>query len=173
MFVSRPIFQQLESLSRQYFNLNYTITIDFLFYVFDSFSYQEKVNILKACPLLKDQKAQDKKENENDQSEVFSEEIKISIHPLLEDRIINLILECDKLQTASDGVEFLLFVLTLIDEDLLSDLIIQYSIETISVSDYSYLEPTVSDKGYSGPDPSHIIPNLPDKGTYQVIPAVM
>ena len=162
MFVSKYIFRSLEDLSVN-FNRNFSIVIDFLFFVFDGFTYEEKVNILKKCPLLKD-KIQEREEAKTDKSfEEISEEIKISINPLLEERLVNLILECEKLQTVSDAIEFLLFVYSLIEKDLISDLIIQYSIETISNSNYEYLNTEIPNKDYDRPDPFHVSPNIPDK----------
>lgn len=162
MFVSKFIYQSLDDLS-QNFNHNYTIVIDFLFYVFDRFSYEEKVNILKSCPLLKDKFQESKEKDKEKQYDSISEDIRIVINPLLEERLVNLILECEKLQTVSDAIEFLLFVFSLVEKDLLNDLIIQYSVEAITNAYYSYLDTEVPDREYDKPDPSHIEPYIPDK----------
>ena len=55
MFVSRYIYTSLEKLAEN-FNKNYSILVDFLFYVFDRFSLDEKKNILRSCSLIKDKK---------------------------------------------------------------------------------------------------------------------
>ena len=161
MFVSKQIFQSLDNLSKN-FNHNYSIVIDFLFYIFDRFSYEQKKSILKQCPLMKDKRADVKDNAENSGQVSVSEEIQITIHPLLEERLINLILECEKLQTISDVIEFLIFVSNLIDKDLFSDLIIQYSIDSIEFSNFNYFDPTKPDN-YQNPDPLHVITNIPDK----------
>ena len=164
MFVSKKIFNSLETLSHN-FNKNYSIVVDFLFYVFDTFSYEEKKNILKSCPIYGSQEDSDKNKEVERDPESISEEIQISIHPLLEERLINLILECEKLQTASDALEFLLFVCDLVEKDLLVDLIIQYSIESIQFSDFSYLGSS-DPQNYERPDPFHISPSIPDKTNF-------
>ena len=164
MFVSKRIFNSLESLA-QNFNKNYSIVVDFLFYIFDTFSFEEKKNILKSCPIYARQDDSDKNKEIDKYSESISEEIQISIHPLLEERLINLILECEKLQTASDALEFLLFVCNLIEKELLVDLIIQYSIESIQFSDFSYLGSS-DPQNYERPDPFHISPSIPDKTNF-------
>lgn len=163
MFVNKFIFRSLEQLA-QNFNHNYSIVVDFLFYVFDRFSYEEKVKILKTCPLRKD-KVQEISEPDKKDLESVAEEIQIVINPLLEERLVNLILECEKLQTLSDGIEFLLFIYGLVEKDLLNDLIIQYSIEAISNSYYTYLDSEIPDKEYDKPNPSHVSPYIPDKFT--------
>ena len=160
MFISKPIFHSLENLA-QSFNHNYSYVVDFLFYIFDRLSYEEKKNILKICPLMKDEKKQ-VQTDQNKNLEPISEEIKIDINPLLEDRLVNLILECEKLQTVSDGIEFLFFVTNQIDKDELHDLIIQYSIESIQSGEFDYLGPT-KPENYQNPDPFHVVPNIPDK----------
>ena len=167
MFVSRMIFDELEELA-QNFNRNYSNIVDFLFYVFDRFDYDEKKNILKKCPLIKDNVMERRgKEDEDENKSVLdlnsiSEEIKISIHPFLEERLINLILECDKLQTVSDALEFLLFVFYLIDKDLILVLIIRYSFEANQSSEFSYLDGTTPEN-YESPSPFHYIPTIPDR----------
>lgn len=167
MFVSRMIFDELEQLA-QNFNRNYSNIVDFLFYVFDRFDYEEKKNILKKCPLIKDKIEERRRKEDEEQNKAqldlnsISEEIKISIHPFLEERLINLILECDKLQTVSDAIEFLLFVYNLIEKDLILDLIIRYSIEAIQPSEFSYLDGTTPEN-YESPSPFHYIPTIPDR----------
>lgn len=157
--MTKHIFTTLDHLSKN-FNNNHSIVIDFLFYVFDTFSYEEKKSILKSCPLAKDKIKSEEEASKN--PELISEEIQISVHPLLEDRLINLILECEKLQTASDALDFLIFVSTLIEKDLLMDLIIQYSIESIQFADFSYMD-SANPQNYQMPDPFHVSPNMPDK----------
>lgn len=117
------------------------------------------------------------KQKENDNSDCkkenidinsISEEIKVDIHPLLEERLVNLVLECDKLQTISDAIEFLIFVKNLIDSDLFQDLIIQYSIESIQFSEFSYLNAT-NPEAYEIPNPFHSIPSIPDKTQFMLL----
>ena len=164
MFISKKTFSKLETLA-QNFDKNYSIVVDFLFYIFDTYSYDEKKNILKACPLYKErEKIKSKPEQEKEPSAV-AEEIKIAVNPLLEDRLINLILECDKLQTISDALDFLIFVSTLIEKDLLMDLIIQYSMESIQFSEFSYMDST-NPQNYKGPDPFHVDTTIPDKSQF-------
>ncbi len=164
VFVSNKTYVALDSLA-QNFNKNYSIVVDFLFYVFDTFSYDEKRNILKACPLYNEKNEAENKKKIVDSPESVSEEIQISIHPLLEERLINLILECEKLQTASDALDFLIFVSTLIEKDLLLDLIIQYSIESIQSSDFSYMD-AANPQNYQMPDPFHVSSEIPDKSQF-------
>lgn len=165
MFVSKKINSHLESMATKHFNQDYSIVVDFLFYIFDRFSYDEKKKILEQCPLMIEKRKKIKNlvsKGENIDVDLISEEIKIDIHPLLEERLVNLVLECDKLQTISDAIEFLIFVRNLIDNDLIQDLIIQYSIESIQFSDFSYLNAT-NPEAYESPSPLHSIPSIPDK----------
>ena len=159
MFVSKHIFNALEDFAKN-FNKNYSIVVDFLFYAFDTYSYEEKKNILKSCPLNKDKVTTEKDVTDN--PDLISEEIQISVHPLLEERLINLILECEKLETASDALEFLIFVSTTIESDLMMDLIIQYSIESVQFAEFSYLD-SANPQNYQNPDPFHVSPYIPDK----------
>ncbi len=167
MFVSKKIYEELDKLSKN-FNNNYSIVVDFLFYIFDRFSYEEKRNILRACPLMRDDTKKNPKfdqEHKKGDYESIVEEIKVKINPLLEDRLVNLLLDCDKLETVSDSIEFLLFVCSLIDRDLFYDLIIQYSIESIQFSDFSYLSST-KPEAYEAPTPIHFTPTIPDKAPF-------
>lgn len=161
VFISKITYSKLETLA-QNFNNNFSIVVDFLFYIFDTYSIDEKKNILKACPLYKEQDEKKSKSKQEKEASVVAEEIKIVINPLLEDRLINLILECEKLQTISDALDFLIFISTLIEKDLLMDLIIQYSMESIQFSDFSYMDST-NPQNYKEPDPFHVDTTIPDK----------
>lgn len=164
MFVSRFIFNSLEKFSEN-FNKNHSIVVDFLFYVFDRFSLEEKQTILKNCPLMKDNEKINKDQldqKDTIDNNLFSEEIKIDIHPLLEERLVNLILECEKLQTISDALEFLVFICDLLEKDLLKDLIIQYSIESVHMANFAYMD-EANPLQYELPNPFHNIPSEPDR----------
>ena len=54
---------------------------------------------------------------------------------------------------------------TLIEKDLLLDLIIQYSIESIDTSEFSYMD-AANPQNYQMPDPFHVIPDIPDKSQF-------
>ena len=73
MFVSKKTYTALENLA-QNFNKNYSIVVDFLFFVFDRFSYEEKKNILKSCPLYNEKGQAEQKEKTKNDPESISEE---------------------------------------------------------------------------------------------------
>jgi hypothetical protein len=144
------------------FNNNFSITIDFLFYVFDKFSLEEKKQILKICQFKSDIKDQSPQNDANE-----SEEIKLEIHPFLEDRLTNLINDCEKIKHYSEAIQFLLFVCSLIDVEILKDFILQYSLEAINVSENDNFN-RIGNRNLENRDIGNIITQIPDSTQLQI-----
>jgi hypothetical protein len=125
MNLNHATYKKLVEIS-QSFGGNFTISIDFLFFIFDSYSYEEKKTMLKYCNIdTRNKQSREKKKKYNKEEPSFE----IKLNKLHEDRINKLVKECDKLKTASDALEFLLFVFQNVPKDILEDLLIQYSLE--------------------------------------------
>ena len=138
------------------FGNNFTITIDFLFYVFDTYSITEKSNMLRHCDIVNKESVDDNKETEKKESTI----IDLELNKLLQDRIFNLVQECDELTSPTDVLEFLFFVLNNVKKDILEDYILQYTIESQT---YIVEEPYVKEKSLmEETNPIHVEPDISD-----------
>ena len=146
-------YSKLEDLANS-FGKNYSVAVDFLFYVFDTFSIAEKKNMLKHCDIGK-KKVKDKKSEKNKEEDI----IDIELNKLLLDRLENLCKECEKLIEPADALEFLIFVLQSVHKEILEDLIIQYSLE---LPEFAVEGPHIGEKSLnSSNNPIHVEPNFP------------
>jgi len=154
MYLIQATHKKLKEISKS-FGYNFTMVVDFLFYVFDTYSYEEKKNMLKFCNITKEgDKRKDKNKNEED-----SPSFHIELNKLLEERLNNLCKECEQLISPSDAIDFLIFVLQNVPQEILEDLIIQYSLES---QDFQIEESHLGDKNLSDSgSPIHIEPDFP------------
>ena len=151
MYLKQATYNNLEDLSHSFDN-NFSITIDFLFFVFDSYTFEEKQNMLKHFPIG----TKSKKEEETKKTD--EKKIHIKINKLLEERLNNLCTECEKLFTPSNSIEFLLFVLQMVQKEILSDLILQYTMES---QDYEGNETYFENKiDIDSENPIHVDPDF-------------
>ncbi|MFV2016341.1 MAG: hypothetical protein ACC656_12985 [Candidatus Heimdallarchaeota archaeon] len=152
MHLYQATHKKLEDLAQSFDN-DFSIAIDFLFFVFDSFTYDEKKNLLKHCPVQKENKNTSEDVKKKDEPSIY-----INLNKLLDERLNNLYQECEKINTISYACEFLLFVLGMIQKDVLQDLILQYINDS---QIYEVNEPFLADKNkIISSNPIHVDPNF-------------
>lgn len=151
MNIHQSTYSKLELVSKSFEN-NISIALDFIFFVFDSYTFGEKQNMLDNCSLTE---LSNKKEKNDREITVY-----ININQVLEKRLFLLVKECKKLNNLSDAIEFLLFVLQKVNKELIPDIMLQYSNEnqTITNNKEVYLDNTGN---LENKNPVHVDPIIP------------